>query len=597
MAGRSVRGVLAPLAVVLAVVMSPLGQGDARGQPPSPAPAPPDEAGVAPGVQPVDPRGAEAFASPEVAELQRLASDVQRELADLQGRVRTAQTELDAARIRLADTRAARERADAAVTAQRQEIDAYVSALFTDLGQPSILRVLLTAGDQDDFLDGLELADALRADQEIRLRRALVYQRAAVAAERAAADAEREIAARTGELDQAASGAHSRATGVSVDLNAALGKVNRAVIAAQEEQRRRNDQTAANWRAYTDQLAAAGITPPPAVQLRDPATFPAGLRALPGADGRPQPGVAETVLPDRRRLLVLPAETIHAVNLAVEALGKPFSPGTGPASIGPTSYSCGGLISSVLGRAGLPLPNVPSEQMALLAPVAPADAQPGDVVFLGPAEQGVQHVGLVLDRGIILAADARVTSVAVTDLDPAAVLGVARPALGTRPPAPVPQRTSTGLERSCNGVILPPNAWGGARGAWGGYPNGLIPAAALCAIGSGSHGLRCDAAQAFQAMAAAYASSFGTPMCITSSYRPYGAQVALYAQKPGLAAVPGTSMHGWGLAVDLCGGIESFSTPQYAWMVVNAPSFGWVHPRWADPGMGREEPWHWEFAG
>ena len=46
----------------------------------------------------------------------------------------------------------------------------------------------------------------------------------------------------------------------------------------------------------------------------------------------------------------------------------------------------------------------------------------------------------------------------------------------------------------------------------------------------------------------------------------------LYGQKPVLAAVPGTSNHGWGLAVDLCGGIERFGTQQYAWMQANAGS-------------------------
>jgi LAS superfamily LD-carboxypeptidase LdcB len=67
--------------------------------------------------------------------------------------------------------------------------------------------------------------------------------------------------------------------------------------------------------------------------------------------------------------------------------------------------------------------------------------------------------------------------------------------------------------------------------------------------------------------------------------------------KPALAAVPGTSNHGWALAVDLCGGIQSFGTAEYAWMVANAPAFGWSNPPWARPGQGREEPWHWEFTG
>ena len=86
-------------------------------------------------------------------------------------------------------------------------------------------------------------------------------------------------------------------------------------------------------------------------------------------------------------------------------------------------------------------------------------------------------------------------------------------------------------------------------------------------------------------------------MCVSDSYRTFAAQVRLYGVKPALAAVPGTSNHGWGLAVDLCGGLRSFGTAQYAWMAANAPRFGWSNPPWAAQGQGREEPWHWEFTG
>jgi LAS superfamily LD-carboxypeptidase LdcB len=98
-------------------------------------------------------------------------------------------------------------------------------------------------------------------------------------------------------------------------------------------------------------------------------------------------------------------------------------------------------------------------------------------------------------------------------------------------------------------------------------------------------------------MSAAFAGAFGTPICITDSYRSYAAQERLYGQKPALAAVPGTSNHGWGLTVDLCGGIEAFGTRQYSWMKANSGRFGFLHPDWAEPGNGREEPWHWEYAG
>jgi LAS superfamily LD-carboxypeptidase LdcB len=73
--------------------------------------------------------------------------------------------------------------------------------------------------------------------------------------------------------------------------------------------------------------------------------------------------------------------------------------------------------------------------------------------------------------------------------------------------------------------------------------------------------------------------------------------VALRSAKRGLAAPPGTSNHGDGVAVDLCGGIESFGTKAHAWMRANAGRFGWVHPSWAGPRGKRPEPWHWEYRG
>ena len=60
--------------------------------------------------------------------------------------------------------------------------------------------------------------------------------------------------------------------------------------------------------------------------------------------------------------------------------------------------------------------------------------------------------------------------------------------------------------------------------------------------------------------------------------------------------VPGTSNHGWGLAVDLCGGIQSFTSPQHDWMSKYAGRFGWRQPAWAQQGGSKPAPWHWEFG-
>jgi LAS superfamily LD-carboxypeptidase LdcB len=109
--------------------------------------------------------------------------------------------------------------------------------------------------------------------------------------------------------------------------------------------------------------------------------------------------------------------------------------------------------------------------------------------------------------------------------------------------------------------------------------------------------LRADAAYAFNSMATEYAATYGAPLCVNDSYRSFDGQVAVAAEKPMLAAHPGRSNHGWGIAVDLCGGVESFGTPAHKWMDDNAMLFGWFHPPWAEPTGSKPEAWHWEFAG
>ncbi len=62
------------------------------------------------------------------------------------------------------------------------------------------------------------------------------------------------------------------------------------------------------------------------------------------------------------------------------------------------------------------------------------------------------------------------------------------------------------------------------------------------------------------------------------------------------AAPPGMSNHGWALALDLGGGIQSYGTAQYEWMRANAPAYGWDNPEWARAGGSKNEPWHWEYG-
>jgi len=132
-----------------------------------------------------------------------------------------------------------------------------------------------------------------------------------------------------------------------------------------------------------------------------------------------------------------------------------------------------------------------------------------------------------------------------------------------------------------------------------GAVNGFLPESSLCFLRTAPrHRLVARAARAFDEMSLAFARETGDGyLCVTDSYRDYAAQVDVFRRKPNLAATPGRSQHGWGLAVDLCGGVQQFGAAAHQWMKARAPQFGFVHPDWAEPDGSRPEPWHWEFRG
>jgi D-alanyl-D-alanine carboxypeptidase len=120
------------------------------------------------------------------------------------------------------------------------------------------------------------------------------------------------------------------------------------------------------------------------------------------------------------------------------------------------------------------------------------------------------------------------------------------------------------------------------------YGNGQVPTEALTPVGQGGHRLWGPAAEAWRACVEA-ARADGIDLTITDSYRTYDQQVDLVNRKGlysqgGYGAVPGTSNHGWGLAVDA----DVTDQRTLDWMRANAYRFGYVEavPR---------EPWHWEF--
>ena len=131
---------------------------------------------------------------------------------------------------------------------------------------------------------------------------------------------------------------------------------------------------------------------------------------------------------------------------------------------------------------------------------------------------------------------------------------------------------------------------------WGGGPNGdlsgFIPEDKLFNVPSFGL-LKPDAGKNLKALVRA-ARKDGINLT-GSAYRSYQAQVELKQQKPTLAATPGHSNHGWGMAIDVSG--LDYGSPAYQWLMKNGRKYGWVNPDWAKADGSKPEPWHWEYVG
>jgi D-alanyl-D-alanine carboxypeptidase len=119
------------------------------------------------------------------------------------------------------------------------------------------------------------------------------------------------------------------------------------------------------------------------------------------------------------------------------------------------------------------------------------------------------------------------------------------------------------------------------------YGNGKIPEEALGKVGNTNHKLWAPAAENLNKMIED-AKREGVNIGITDSYRPYEEQVDLARRKGlysqgGLAAKPGTSEHGWGMATDL-----DLNAKALTWMRQHGKDYGFVEnvPR---------ESWHWAY--
>lgn len=128
-----------------------------------------------------------------------------------------------------------------------------------------------------------------------------------------------------------------------------------------------------------------------------------------------------------------------------------------------------------------------------------------------------------------------------------------------------------------------------------GFPNGDDRnAAGRVTVNGSTWALRPEAAGALAAWNAAHRERWGRDIPVNETQRSLATQQAYWdayqAGTGNLAAYPGSSNHGWGIALDF----DIWSDEHWKWNDDNAPRFGWWN---AGYWFSQRERWHWEFSG
>ena len=242
-----------PAAVAAAALSLTLAVGSA---PPALA-APSDQPGGTSGV----------LDSSALDELQQRAAEAQEGLKQRQEEIARAREDLDAAQ---AQVDAAQEVLDETegVLAERQAVVAqYAAAAYRDGGTLTPLTVLLTGNDPGDMVAALGYLEAVDRHTADVLAEAEAQRQVALDDQDRARNALAQAQERADEVQRQIDELEAQAAAVTEELDRALGVVDSQLAQLQEEQVRVNEQTAANWQAYLDQLAVAGVVPPPASEF------------------------------------------------------------------------------------------------------------------------------------------------------------------------------------------------------------------------------------------------------------------------------------------------------------------------------------------
>ncbi|WP_440689239.1 M15 family metallopeptidase [Cellulomonas soli] len=218
---------------------------------------------------------------------------------------------------------------------------------------------------------------------------------------------------------------------------------------------------------------------------------------------------------------------------------------------------------------------------------------------------GASVVAVQAQVGSVQAAEAAVTAAHTAWQAEQTAAAARAQASATDEPTTGTSTGGSGAAGSCTTTYTGPAFYTSVPSEGGDGSNGRLPASALSALSwtVDEHGtpfyLATAAAAALERLDGAFLAAFGHHLDVDLTYRDYATQVAMREALGSIAAVPGTSSHGTGLALDVperpCE--YGWDTVQRRWLVANGPSYGWVSPSWARQGGSNPEYWHYEYRG
>lgn len=111
----------------------------------------------------------------------------------------------------------------------------------------------------------------------------------------------------------------------------------------------------------------------------------------------------------------------EAINTAIAAALTKEDAAYRAGGKGPNSFDCSGLVLWAYAHAGVSLPHGSNNQIKVVKPISREELLPGDLIFSGRANAGIQHVALYIGDGKVIHATyptaSRANQVRIDDLD------------------------------------------------------------------------------------------------------------------------------------------------------------------------------------